>query len=124
MDQGADIVMPVAGPLVGLGAVDAVQKHGDAYFIGVDTDSAVSWPEYTPVILTSVEKHFDQSVVQAVQAIVAGRFAGGTHVATLENGGVGISPFHTLEALVSAQVKTDLGQIQAGIIAGQIKTKP
>jgi len=43
---------------------------------------------------------------------------------TLKNGAVGISPFHNLDALVSAKVKADLEQIVADIIAGKIKTRP
>ncbi|MGH2591993.1 MAG: BMP family ABC transporter substrate-binding protein, partial [Anaerolineae bacterium] len=41
MDEGADIILPVAGP-VGLGAAAAVQDRGNAYLIGVDTDWTVS----------------------------------------------------------------------------------
>jgi hypothetical protein len=48
----------------------------------------------------------------------------GTPVDTLENGEVGISPFHNLDALVSAKVKADLEQIVADIRAGKIKTRP
>ena len=37
MDQGADVIMPVAGP-VGLGSAAAIQERGNAWMIGVDTD--------------------------------------------------------------------------------------
>ncbi|HET7090119.1 MAG TPA: BMP family ABC transporter substrate-binding protein [Anaerolineae bacterium] len=123
LDEGADIILPVAGPTVGSGAAEAAQAHGDAYLIGVDTNYAVSFPEYADIILTSIEKRLDVSVVLAVKAIVDGTFTGGTHVGTLENSGVGISPFHNLDALVSPEVKADLEQIKADIIAGKIKTK-
>lgn len=106
-----------------LGQVD-VRRDGDTLFIGVDVDWAVSAPEYTDITLTSIEKRLDVSVVAAVKAIVDGKFTSGTHIGTLENGGVGISPFHSLDALVSAQIKADLEQIKANIIAGKIKTRP
>ena len=123
MDQGADIVLPVADR-VGLGAAAAVKEHGNAYLIGVDTDWAVTYPEYADIILTSIMKRLDASVVSAVQAIVDGTFTGGTHTGTLENGGVSIAPFHNLDGLITAQVRADLDQIKADIIAGKIKTKP
>lgn len=47
MDEGADIILPVAGP-VGLGTAAAVQERGNAWIIGVDTDWTVSASQYTP----------------------------------------------------------------------------
>ena len=121
--QGADIVMPVAGPVVGMGAIDAAQKH-QVYFVGVDTDWVVTAPEYAPIVLTSVEKRLDVSVVTTVKAVVDGKFMGGAHVGTLATGEVGLSPFHALDTLVPAQIKSELEEIKAAIIEGKIKTKP
>ena len=123
MDEGADIIMPVAGP-VGLGAAAAVQDRGGAYIIGVDTDWTVSAPEYADIVLTSVEKRLDLSVLTASKAVADGSYAGGTQVSTLENGEIGISPFHGLDTMVPDNVKADLEQITADIIAGTIQTKP
>jgi WD40 repeat protein len=122
MDEGADIVMPVAGR-VGLGSAAAVKEHRNAYLIGVDTDWAVLYPEYANIVLTSVEKRVDMSVVSAVKAIRDGTFYGGKHNGTLENGGVDIAPFHNLEGLITPRVKADLEQIKKDIISGKIKTK-
>ena len=124
MDAGADIILPVAGESVGWGAGAAVQEHGDAYLIGVDTDWAVTAPEFADILLTSIEKRYDVSVVDAARSIVDGDFFGGVHTGTLETGEVGISPFHNLDALVSPAVKADLQQIIADIIAGKIQTTP
>ena len=55
MDEGADIIMPVAGP-VGLGTATAIQERGDAWIIGVDTDWTVSAEEFADIVLTSVVK--------------------------------------------------------------------
>jgi basic membrane protein A len=123
LEQGVDIILPVAAH-AGLGAAAAIQEHGDAYLIGVDTDWVITYPEYAAVILTSIEKRLDVSVVSAVQAIVDGTFTGGTHLGTLENGGVRIASFHNLDELVSPMVKADLEQIKADILAGKIKTMP
>jgi basic membrane protein A and related proteins len=122
--QGVDIVLPVAGTDVGAGALYAVKAHGSAYVIGVDTDWAVTNPEYADVILTSVVKNFDVSIVQSVKAIQAGTFAGGVHVGTLETDEVGLAPFYKLDSLFSDKVKADLEQVRENIIAGISQTKP
>jgi basic membrane protein A len=124
LSEGADIILPVAGVNVGPGAAKAVQTHGNAYIIGVDNDWTVTNPEYANIVLTSIIKNYDVSVMRAVKAIEENTFSGGTHVGTLETGEVGIAPFHQFDSLISAKVKADLGQIKADIISGKIKTKP
>jgi WD40 repeat protein/basic membrane lipoprotein Med (substrate-binding protein (PBP1-ABC) superfamily)/transcriptional regulator with XRE-family HTH domain len=124
LDEGADIILPVAGAAVGSGALFAVKSHGSAYIIGVDTDWAVSEPTYADIILTSVMKNFDVSVIRAVKAIEEGTFAGGVHMGTLETGEVGLAPFHQFDRLISDVVKAKLEQIKEKIISGEIKTKP
>lgn len=123
MDEGADVIMPVAGP-VGLGTAAAILERGNAYLIGVDSDWYESAPEYKSIVLTSVLKKLDVSVVEAARAIANGTFSGGTKVATLANDGVGIASFHDLDSIVPQKVKDDLPGIIQGIIDGTIKTKP
>jgi len=124
LDQGVDVILPVAGPYMGLATAEILVQRGEGLLIGVDSDWAVTFPEHASVILTSVEKRMDNSVIMAVQAIVEGNFTGGEHIGTLANGGVSLAPFHQLDSLVSAQVKADLEEIKAGIISGEIQTKP
>ncbi len=121
MDEGADIILPVAGP-VGLGTAAAVQERGNAWIIGVDTDWTVSASQYTPIILTSIMKRMDNAVFAAVEQVVKGTFKGGVYVGTLENEGVGIANFPA--GVVSDQLKAELDQVKADIIAGKIKTTP
>ena len=90
LGQGADIIMPVAGP-VGLGAASAAQDKGDAWIVGVDTDWTES-TEYGDVILTSVEKGIAQSVVDVVKDAMDGEMTADAYVGTLENEGVSLSP--------------------------------
>src|SRR5262249_43156804 len=91
LDEGADIIMPVAGP-VGLGAAAAVKAAGNAMLIGVDQDWFVSAPEYDDIVLTSVQKRLDLSVENAAKAVADGSFKGGVHVGTLASGEIGIAP--------------------------------
>ena len=123
LNEGADIILPVAGR-VGLGTAAVIQERGDAYLIGVDSDWAMTYPDYADIILTSIQKRVDTSVLSTIQAIEEGTFIGGTHIGTLETGEVTLAPFHNLESLISAEVKADLEQIRKDIIVGKIKTKP
>ena len=123
MGEGADIIMPVAGP-VGLGTAAAAQEAGNVYIIGVDTDWTISSPEYTPIVFTSVLKNMDVAVFEAIEEVVDGTFAGGLFVGTLENDGVGLAPFHELEGMVSAELQTELDELQQEIIAGNIQVMP
>jgi basic membrane protein A len=90
VQEGADIIMPVAGP-VGLGSAAYCQETKSCMIIGVDVDWTVSASEYTDVILTSVLKNVNVAVYDATSAIVDGSFAGGVYVGTLANGGVGLA---------------------------------
>ncbi len=120
MDEGADIILPVAGP-VGLGTAAAVKERG-AMMIGVDTDWYVSAPEYKEVYLTSVLKNMDIAVFEAIKMVVEGKFHGGVFVGTLANNGVGIAPFHEFEDKVPDDLKAELEQVREGIINGEIDT--
>ena len=109
MDEGADIIMPVAGP-VGLGTAAAAKERGNAYIIGVDADWYLTAPDYEDIILTSVLKNMDITTMDAIKSVMDGTFKGGVTVGDLENGGVGLAPFHDLDSMVPAELKTELDQ--------------
>ncbi|MFU8770979.1 MAG: BMP family lipoprotein [Anaerolineales bacterium] len=123
MGEGADIIMPVAGP-VGLGTAAAASERGGVYIIGVDTDWTISASEYADITFTSVLKNMDVAVFEAIKAELEGTFAGGVFVGTLENDGVGIAPFYGFDDMVSAETRAELDEIRQGIIAGQIQVMP
>jgi basic membrane protein A len=123
MDEGADIIMPVAGP-VGLGTAAAVQQRGNAYIIGVDSDWFLTAPDFADFTLTSVMKYMDVTTKSAIKSAMDGTFEGGVTVGTLENGGVGLAPFHNVDAAVPAELKAELETIKAGIIDGSVPTSP
>jgi len=122
MDEGADIIMPVAGP-VGLGSAAAIKERGNAYLIGVDSDWVLTSPEYADITLTSVMKLMDSTTFQVIQSVVDGTFKGGNVVGTLENKGVDIAPFHNLDSMVPAELKAEVEQLKADIIAGKVSVK-
>jgi basic membrane protein A len=119
MDEGADIIMPVAGP-VGLGTAAAAQERGGVYVIGVDADWFLTNPQYADITLTSVLKNMDVTTLDAIKAAMEGTFAGGVTVGTLENGGVGLAPYHNLADMVSSDLQAEVETVKEGIIAGDI----
>jgi basic membrane protein A len=127
MDEGADVIMPVAGP-VGLGTAAAILERSSAdapvWLVGVDTDWTVSAPEYADVTLTSVLKRLDFSVVTASRAVATGAFSGGTKVGNLENGEIGIATSGRFAEVVPAEAQAALETITQGIIDGAIATRP
>ncbi len=121
-DEGADVIFPVAGP-VGLGSAQfATESDGAIKIIGVDVDQYVSASEYAPVYLSSVLKKIDAAVLDTVKNVAETGAPGEAYVGTLENGGVGLAEFHDFDAAVPAELKAELEQIQADIIAGTLTT--
>jgi len=129
MNQGADVVLPVAGS-VGLGAAAAVQQHDSAspdkpvYLEWVDTDGYISAPQYGSLLLTSVVKGIDVAVKAAATAALDGSFKGGNWTGTLANNGVSIAPYHDFDSKIPAAVKTEIDKLKQGIIDGTISVDP
>ena len=121
-DEGADIVMPVAGP-VGLGSAALADELGTdkLKIVGVDADQYMTDTEKQDVYLTSVLKRMDATVQAVIESAMDGTFEGGLTVGTLENDGVGLAPFHAFEDAVPAELKAEIEEIKAGIIDGSIK---
>ncbi|MBS1251082.1 MAG: Membrane lipoprotein TmpC [Anaerolineales bacterium] len=118
-DEGADIVLPVAGP-VGLGSAAVAQERG-LMIIGVDTDWYISAPEYQDVELTSIMKNMDAAVYAAAEAVVEDSFEGGVYVGTLANDGVGLAPFHEFAGDAPDDLKQEIEEARQGIMDGTIK---
>ena len=115
VQEGADIIMPVAGP-VGLGSAAYCKETGACKIVGVDTDWTVSAAEYADVTLTSVMKNMNVAVFDAIKAAKEGTFKGGVYVGTLINGGVGLAAV----AGASADLKAELEAIQKALIDGSL----
>jgi basic membrane protein A len=124
IDEGADIIMPVAGP-VGQGSIEAIRAGGgDQKLIWVDTDGCVSVPDDCDLFLTSVMKNMDVAVHDTVVAAANGDFEGGAYLGTLENDGVGIAPFNEFEDQIPQELKDTLDDLRQQIIDGDIDTNP
>ncbi len=120
-DEGADIVLPVAGP-VGLGSAALANELGPDLLkiIGVDADLYVTDAQNGHVYLTSVTKRMDATAFEVIETAMRGDFEGGILLGTLENGGVALAPFHDMDALVPQSLKTQLDSLQSQIISGDL----
>jgi basic membrane protein A len=119
VDQGADIVAPVAGS-TGNGSLKYMLSVGK-WGIGVDTDQAVSIAEYAGAILTSAEKVINVAVLETIKANYAGTKGGSNYVGTLANKGVQMSALHNFESTVSAELKAEVKALGEMIAAGTVK---
>jgi basic membrane protein A len=117
--EGADIIMPVAGG-VGLGSAAYCKETGKCTIIGVDADWYNTAPEYKEVVLTSVLKRVDVAVFSSIKDAVDGKFTGGTVTYALKDGGVDLAPFHDFDSKASAELKAQLDQLKKDIISGTV----
>ncbi|MDZ4158392.1 MAG: BMP family ABC transporter substrate-binding protein, partial [Anaerolineaceae bacterium] len=123
MDEGADIIMPVAGP-VGLGTLAVMAERGSGLLIGVDNDWSLANPDKADYILSNAMKNMDIFVLETIGQVVEGKFEAGNWIGTLDNGGVGIQYGSTWAGKIPAELKAEIEKLQAQIIAGEIKTLP
>jgi basic membrane protein A len=121
--QGADVLMPVGGPIF-LSAAEAIRDQGEGAgiaMVGVDADLYETAPDYADLFLTSVLKGMSTGVQTVVEEAAAGEFSNEPYVGTLENGGVGLAPFHDFEGSVDPELQSQLDEVEAAIIAGEIE---
>ncbi|WP_431711317.1 BMP family lipoprotein [Glutamicibacter uratoxydans] len=123
ISQGADVIMPVAGP-VGKGAGAAVVEENaagkSAKLVWVDSDGFETAPDYKDVMLTSVIKTMDTAVEEVIAGDVEENFDSSPYIGTLENGGVTIAPFHNFDSEVSDETKAEVEALKQAIISGDL----
>ena len=121
LDEGADIIMPLAGP-AGAGTLEALEERDTGYLIGADLDWSLAYANQSGLVLVSVMKNMDKYVYETIAAVQDGTFAGGNYLGTLENGGVGLSYGSVAGDLISDELKAEIDGLIAGIIAGNVVT--
>jgi basic membrane protein A len=55
-----------------------------------------------------------------IERAMRGEFEGGVLVGTLENGGVGLAPFHDMEDDVPEDLQPQVEELRASIISGDL----
>lgn len=121
IDEGVDVIFGCGGK-TGNGGLTAAKENGK-WGVGVDVDQYNTLPNEKDILITSVMKRLDNAVFTVVENTVNGQFGGGgVYVGTLENGGVGLAPYHDFEGQVPAELTQEVQTIIDGIKAGTIST--
>ena len=123
LDQGVDVLLPVGGPIY-QSALQAIKESGrDVALVGVDADLFQTDESTQDFVLTSILKNMDVSTYEAVMSSAKGEFDANAYVGTLDNGGVGIAPFHNFEGKVDAALVEEVDALKQEIIDGKVTVK-
>jgi basic membrane protein A len=117
MDNGADIVLPVAGN-VGTGSAAVMQERKSGYIFGVDQDWTVTNAQYSPQILGSVLKKMDVPVYETVKLMTEGGWNAGNFLLKLDNKGTELAYNSAIE--IPAELKAEVDALTAKLISGEI----
>jgi basic membrane protein A len=119
LDQGVDIVHPVAGA-TGNGSIKAMQE-AKKWAIGVDTDQWISiGPPTNAALLTSAQKAIDVSVLDFYNHVESGYLGGTDYSGTIANNGVLLAPFHDYDSQISTDLKAELDALKAKLADGSV----
>ena len=117
IDQGADIVLQIAG-LTGMGCIDAARER-QIFTIGADVDQNPAAPDY---VLTSALKGTTVAAYLTIKDFAAGKLKGGQNrVFGIAEGAIDLAPFHQHDAIVPAAVKSAVAKAKTDIASGKIK---
>jgi basic membrane protein A and related proteins len=126
IQQGADVIFPVAGP-IDEGTATALQAAGGPakgyYEEWVDSDGCETNPSACGVILSTVQKNIQPSLYSVISETVGGKFPTGSYVGTLTNDGVGLAPFHQLASKVPATLQSEITKLRRDLVAGTVKVQ-
>jgi basic membrane protein A len=121
IDEGVDVIFGVGGK-TGNGGLAAAKENGK-WGIGVDVDQYFTLPNEKDILITSCMKRLDNAVFGVTEALTKDEFpAGGVYVGTLENGGVGLAPYHDFEGEIPAELDAEVNDIIEGIKKGEVDT--
>ena len=121
LDQKADVIMPVGGPIYQSAAEAIKDQNTGSVMIGVDADVFNTDPTVQDILLTSVMKGVDKGVKAVVEDAAGGDFNNTPFVGTLKNGGVGLAPFHNYASKVDSGLQKEIDALKAKIISGDVK---
>jgi basic membrane protein A len=113
--QGADVIFGVGGN-TGNGGLLAAHEAG-LMAIGVDVDQYFTYPEVAPTLLTSASKNVDVASASAVESFARGTLEPGLRIADLENGGIGLAPYHDWEDRIPQECKDLVISAEEAILA-------
>lgn len=113
----ADIIFHAAGK-AGQGVIDAAQEKGAPFYaIGCDQDQDYIAPGR---VLTSMVKHVDTAVLDAIKGAKEGKFTPGTHIYTMKDGGISLSEMKYTRQDIPPDVQAKLEKLSDMVKAGTV----
>jgi basic membrane protein A and related proteins len=126
IQQGADVIFAVAGP-IDEGTVEAMQAAGGPasgyYTLWVDSDGCETNPDACGELLSTVQKNIQPSLYQVIEKTVTGSFPKGDYLGTLTDDGVGLAPYHQLAGKVPPALQKEITALEKSVAAGTIAVK-
>jgi basic membrane protein A len=116
--DGADIIFGVGGN-TGNGGLLAAHEAG-LMAIGVDVDQYNTYQEVASSLITSAAKNMDVAAGDAVRAYADGNLEAGIQLATVENGGVGLAPYHDQDSNIPDECNAAVVVAHSGLAAGEM----
>ena len=122
LDQGVDIVMPVAGSLFQATREASRDRGGEglASSGGSSDGFDTAGGDFQSFYLTSVLKNMANATRDAVLQIAKDGFDNTVYDGTLANDGVGIAPFHDFEPQITPELQSELDALTQQIIDGTV----
>ena len=117
--KGCDVLFAIGGDAVN-GALLAA-KENNLPAIGADVDQYNTYPEAQSALISSAMKNVDVAVYNYLKAVADGSVKAGISTGTLQNGGVGLAPFHDWDSKIPADLKAQIQKASDGIKDGSIK---
>jgi len=118
--QNCDVIFGVGGN-TGNGGLLAAKEAG-LMAIGVDVDQYLTYPEVKDALLSSAAKNVDVAVYEYLKAVKDGKAEAGINTADINNGGVGLAPFHDWDSKIPQEVKDKIQEATNGLKDGSITT--
>jgi basic membrane lipoprotein Med (substrate-binding protein (PBP1-ABC) superfamily) len=120
ISQGCDVVFGVGGNTGNGGLLAA--KENNLMAIGVDVDQYLTYPEVQSALISSAMKNVDVAVYEYLKSVTNKTSKAGIVTANIQNGGVGLAPFHDWESKIPADVKAKIQEATDGLKNGSIST--
>ena len=89
--------------------------------IGADIDQYNTDPEAQSTLISSALLNVDAAVYNYLKMVADGSVKAGISTGTLQNGGVGLVPFHDWDSKIPAALKAQIQKASDGIKDGSIK---
>jgi basic membrane protein A len=98
-----------------------VAKESNLMAIGFDVDQYNTDPEAKDALLSSAQKNVDVAVYNYLNTVADGSVTAGIRTGNLQNGDVGLAPFHDWDSKIPADLKAQIQRASDGIKDGSIR---